>query len=143
MRDGWHLVLRALQWGALFVGGLLLGASGAVVQRSQVQIGGHALPWGLVAVLATVYVAVRGAVWWARRRVAGVVVAVGWLLVTVVLSRSGPGGDVLLPDDWHSHVYLLGGVVVALAAVLVPLPRQDPPELLAAEDAAPADLELP
>lgn len=127
MTDGPHAALRVLQWVGLLLGGLALGASGALVQRSHVVIAGHVLPWGAVVVLVTLAAAVRGAVWWARRRPGGIVVAAGWLLVSLLLAQSGPGGDVLLPDDWRSQVYLLGGVVVALVAVVVPLPRRDPP----------------
>lgn len=138
MTDGPHVALRGLQWAGLLVGGLLLGATGALVQRSHAVIAGRPVPWGVVVVLVTLLAAVRGAAWWARRRAGGIVVAAGWLLATLLLARSGPGGDVLLPDDWRSHLYLLGGVVVALVAVLVPLPRHGPPS---AEDAVPGDVE--
>lgn len=112
----------ALGWVGLAVGGLLLGATGAVVQAAHLRLGGVDVPWGLLLTLATVAVAVRGAVWSSRRRLGGVVVAAGWVLATLVLAQTGPGGDVLLPEGWHSQLYLVGGVLVAGVAAGWPLP---------------------
>ncbi len=114
--------LTALSWLGLVVGGLLLGVAGALVQATTVSIAGRDVPWGLVATLVTLGVAVRGAVWVRRRRLGGVVVAVGWVVATLVLAQTGPGGDVLLPEGWRSQVYLVGGVIVAALAAGWPLP---------------------
>ena len=106
----------------LAVGGVLLGAATVVVQAYRSEVAGRSLQWGLVVSLLAVGAAVRGACWWARRRSAGAVVGAGWVLATVVLARTGPGGDVLLPDGPGSFGYLLGGVALVIACLLVPLP---------------------
>ena len=112
----------AASWLGLVLGGLLLGATGAVVQAATVTVAGRDLPWGLAATLATLAVVVRGAVWLRRSRLGGAVVAIAWVVATLMLAQSGPGGDVLLPEGWHSQVYLVGGVVVAAVAAGWPLP---------------------
>ena len=56
------------------------------------------------------------------------VVGAAWAVTTVLLAQTGPGGDVLLPDDLRSQVYLLGGVAVAVGCVLVRLPARSVPE---------------
>jgi hypothetical protein len=109
----------------LFASGLLLGASGAVVQAGTTRVGSVALPWGVVAVLGTLVVTVRGACWWLGSRLGGLVVAVGWLLASLVFAGNGPGGDLLLPDDWTSRGYLLGGAVLAMLTLLAGLPAVD------------------
>lgn len=115
-------VVTAASWLALVAGGLLLGATGAVVQATTASVVGRELPWGLAASLVALGVAVRGAVWVRRRRLGGAVVAIAWAVATLVLSQTGPGGDVLLPDGWHSQLYLVGGVAVAAVAAGWPLP---------------------
>ncbi|WP_268532377.1 hypothetical protein ACT17Q_12605 [Cellulomonas sp. CW35] len=95
-----------------FVLGLLIGALGTVVHRG-------AMPWGLLAGLALVLAAsvmVRAWAGWP----AYVGLVGGVFLAVVVLARTGPGGDVLLPGGdrvnapWLGLAWL-GGVVVALA----------------------------
>jgi hypothetical protein len=109
---------------ALLIGGVALGTAGIVVHANRSIVAGHELPWGLVLTLLALVAGVRGAVWWARSRVAGVIVAVGWLVATLVLAAENAAGTILLPDDLRSQVYLFGGVAVAALASLVPLPSQ-------------------
>ncbi len=118
-------VREAFGWLVLVVGTAVFAATAAVVQAGTVTVGGRAVPYGLAVVLVMLGVGVRAAVWWRRSALGGVVVGVVWLVVTFVLARSGPGGDVLLPDGWRAQVYLLGGVVLVLVTVLVPLPPHD------------------
>lgn len=141
-------VRRGFAFGLAAGGAVLLGATGVVVQAYRSDVAGRSVPWGLALTLLAVLVAVRGACWWLRSRVAGVVVGAVWMLTTLVMSQSGPGGDVLLPDDLRSQVYLLGGLALAVAAVLVPLPWPDalpPPGALPAQDglSAPQDRAAP
>ena len=118
--------LRRLGAGTvLLIGGVALGTAGIVVHANRSIVAGHELPWGLVMTLLALAAGVRGAVWWARSRVAGVVVAAGWILATLVLAAENAAGDILLPDDLRSQVYLFGGVALAALASAVPLPSQE------------------
>lgn len=110
---------------ALLVGGVALGAAGIVVQANRTIVAGHELSWGLALTLLALVAAVRGACWWARSRAAGIVVAIGWVLATLVLSTGNAAGDILLPNDLRSQVYLFGGVALAALAALLPLPARD------------------
>jgi hypothetical protein len=111
---------------AAFVGGVALGTAGVVVQADRSSMLDRDLPWGLVLTLATVAIAVRGACWWARSRAAGAVVTIGWVVATLVLGTENAAGDILLPDDLRSKVYLVGGVALALLASAWPLPPRSP-----------------
>lgn len=121
-------VRQVLSWVLLAAGGVLLAASAVVVQAARSEVAGRLVPWGLAVALLAVAAAVRGACWWARRRAGGVVVGAAWAVTTVLLAQTGPGGDVLLPDDLRSQMYLLGGVAVAVGCVLVRLPARSVPE---------------
>ena len=119
-----------------FVLGLLIGALGTVVHRG-------AMPWGLLAGLALVLAAsvmVRAWAGWP----AYVGLVGGVFLAVVVLARTGPGGDVLLPSGdrvnapWLGLAWL-GGVVVALAlGALAPRRWFDDTPRAPAAPAAPA-----
>lgn len=121
---------------ALFAGGLFLGALGAGLAAVRTQVRGAWVPWGLVLVLLGILVCTRGAAWLVGSRSGGAAVAVGWLLPTLVLATTGPGGDVLLPDVLRTQVYLIGGAALAALAAAVPLPRGTA-ELVASLEARP------
>jgi hypothetical protein len=116
-----------LTWAGLLVGGLVLGSLGALVQANRRQIGtgadSHTLWWGLVLVVVVLGVCVRAASYLVGSRRGGALVAVGWLVPTLVLAGQGPGGDVILPSTDRSTWYLGASAVVALVALLWPLPK--------------------
>lgn len=109
---------------ALLVGGLALGATGAVVAAGTSRVGSVTVPWGVPVVLVALGVLVRGVSWWLGTRLAGLLFAVGWLLASLALATTGPGGDVLLPDDWGVRAYLIGGAALAVLALVVRLPEE-------------------
>jgi hypothetical protein len=130
--------LRRLGAGiALLIFGVALGAAGIAVHANRSIVAGHELPWGLVLTLLALAAGVRGAVWWARSRVAGFVVAAGWIVATLVLAQENAAGTILLPDDLRSQVYLFGGVALVALASLVPLPSQEPERPRGAHAAGP------
>lgn len=116
--------------------GVVLGALGIVMQASRSLIGGHQVPWGLVVTLLVIAIVVRSASWYARTRSTGALVGVGWLLATIGLALTGPGGDILLPSITRSWVYLIGGLIVVLVAAMVPLPQQEEVGLVSVPTAA-------
>ena len=112
-----------LTWLGLAVGGLVIGSLGALVQADRRVVGGHTVWWGLVLVVVVLGVCVRAASYLVGDRRGGALVAVGWLVPTLVLAGSGPGGDVILPSTDRSTWYLGSSAVVALVALLWPLAR--------------------
>jgi hypothetical protein len=115
--------VSVLTWIALGVGGLVLGSLGALVQADRRVSGDRTVPWGLVLVVVVVAVCIRAASYLVGNRRGGAVVAAGWLVPTLVLSGQGPGGDVILPSTARSTWYLGATAVIALVALLWPLPR--------------------
>ena len=112
-----------LTWIGLAFGGFVLGALGALVQANRRTIGEHTVWWGLVLVVVVLGLCVRAASYLVGTRRGGALVAVGWLVPTLVLAGSGPGGDVVLPSTARTTWYLGAAAVVALVALLWPLPR--------------------
>ena len=121
---------RARRWvgaGLLVLLGSVIGLAGAFVQAQRLLLdlpwGTTAVPWGVPLVWLALVVAVRGGVWAIRTRWGGWAVALGWLVVTVLLSAESPSGDVALSGGGRQFVYLLGGVILASAAASMALPR--------------------
>lgn len=106
--------------------GLVIGFAGAFVasQRATMDVAGYTLsiPWGVPLVWAALLCAIRGATWLVRSRVGGSLLAVGWLMATVALAIETPSGDLIIPGGGRPMTYLVGGVILASAAAMLPLP---------------------
>ena len=105
----------------MFAGGALLGLFGAPAAALRTTVHGLTIPWGAILVVVTLGVCVRGASYWMRSKVAGALVTIGWILVTLAYTAFLPGGDVVLPDVPRTYGYLVGGFIVCLLATWVPL----------------------
>lgn len=114
---------RPLRSAGLVLGGLGLGLLGPVLAASRSVVHGTTVPWGVVLVLVTVLACTRGAAWLVGSRRGAALVGIGWVVPTLVLATTNPGGDVLLPDVARSYVYLVGATLLVVLAVAVPLPR--------------------
>jgi len=78
-----------------------------------VHLGAVAVPLGALAAAVTNPVLVLAAgEGTTRTAVAGAPLA-GWVLTVLLLTFGGPGGDVLVPNDWRALVLLALGVVPA------------------------------
>jgi hypothetical protein len=106
---------------AMLFGGALLGLFGAPAAALRTTMHSVTIPWGAVLVVVTLGICVRGASYWMRSKVAGALVTIGWILVTLAYTAFLPGGDVVLPDVPRTYGYLVGGFVVCLLATWVPL----------------------
>jgi len=98
------------------VGSIVLGALvatfGTLVHRQWA-------PWMLVAALVAT---LAGGMWmrsW-RGSVASAGYLVGWGVVSQVLAGGGPGGNVLIGAQPVGYVWLYGGIVAALAPLVLP-----------------------
>jgi hypothetical protein len=112
-----------LVYAGLLLGGVALGLVGTVLMAARTVTRGTTVPWGLVLVLVAVLACVRGAAWLLGSRRGAALVALGWVLPTLAFATTNPGGDVLLPDEPRTYVYLGGATLLVVLAVALPLPR--------------------
>lgn len=119
---------------ALLVG-LVIGFAGAFVssQHATIGVAGNTLsiPWGVPLVWGALLCAIRGGTWLVQSRTGGWLVAVGWLASTVLMATESPSGDLAIPGGARSMTYLVGGVILATAAAMLPLPRSVRPRTAA------------
>jgi hypothetical protein len=105
----------------MLVGGALIGLFGAPAAALRTTVFGVTIPWGVVLVVVTLGVCVRAASYWMRSKVAGALVTIGWIVVTLAYTALLPGGDVVLPDTSRTYGYLVGGFVACLVATWWPM----------------------
>jgi hypothetical protein len=104
--------------------GVALGLSGAFIHASRTVVLGVHVPWGLVLASACVIACIRAATVLTGRRVAGVLLAAGWLAVTLLAARSTSAGDLPLQMTWRSVAYLVITVVIGSAVMVLSPPRE-------------------
>ena len=93
--------------------GVVVGTLGTVMHRSIE-------PWGVVLCLVLAFAAAVTARAWAGL-VALAGYAVGLVVSVQLLSQTGPGGDVLVPDSQGiGWVWVLGSIVVTIVAGVLP-----------------------
>ncbi|WP_217165034.1 DUF6113 family protein [Streptomyces sp. AC512_CC834] len=110
---------RAALYLGLFVLGAVVGVAGALVQPAW-------FPGGLLLALAAEAGLCVGAGRAVGRRGGAVAPAVGWALAVVLLTTSRPEGDFLFAAGSGSHLFLLGGIAVAvICATLAPVRQPD------------------
>lgn len=95
---------------------LLLGAFvalvGTIMHRQWV-------PWILIAALVTV--AVAGVLVRAWLGGAGLLpYGIGWFVMVQALAAQGPGGDIIMPGQTISYVWMIGGMVMIGVAAFAP-----------------------
>ena len=114
---------RVLTYVGLIVGGLVLGLFGTVLASSRLVVHGTQVSWGLALDLVAILCCARGAAWLVGSRRGAALVGLGWMLPTIAFATTNPGGDVLLPDETRTYVYLVGASVLVVLAVALPLPK--------------------
>jgi hypothetical protein len=116
--------------------GLVTGIAGVVVCRHEVFVARVAWPWGLVLTLLAVPLVLTG-VGRLGSQVAAWAAAVGWFLPVALLALVHPGGDQIPGQDTTGLAYLILGLIVVVAAVLMAPARQ--PVRPAGESATPPE----
>jgi hypothetical protein len=106
-------------YGVLGVLGIALGVVGSFLYSGTI---------GPVPVAAIVLILINlAALWlsgWAMNSPLGVLVpAAGWLIVVVVMSARRPEGDLVITGTMPGYVFMVGGMIAALVAVVVAMSR--------------------
>lgn len=103
----------------LIVWYLCAGLLGAVVGLVGTVMHRQWMPWILVVALITV--AVAGVLVRAWLGGGGLVpYAIGWFVVVQLFAAQGPGGDVIMPAQPISYVWMIGGMVMIGVAAFAP-----------------------
>jgi hypothetical protein len=106
--------LTGLTYGVLAVLGVVLG----VIESFQFSWEVGSVPVAAI-VLSLVNLAVFRAAGWAMgSRLGAVVPAVPWMVVLVVLSARRPEGDLVVTGTAAGYVYMFGGAVAVLIAIV-------------------------
>lgn len=113
-------VVTVVAVGVLLLAAAFLGAAGAFLQLT-------AQPWGSVVALLAAAALPLTLAWLGYGRILRLAVAGMWLLGAASPALWRRGGDLVLPDDTRSRVYLYGGTVLVLALLAVPGRRPRPP----------------
>jgi len=104
----------------LLVAAAFLGAAGAFLQLT-------APPWGLVFALLAAAALPLALAWLGYGRILRLAVAALWVLGAVSPAMWRRGGDLVLPDDTRSRIYLYGGTLLMVLLLAVPARRQGAP----------------
>jgi Family of unknown function (DUF6113) len=107
-------VLIGLAYGVLAVLGVLLGVIGSF--EFSWQLGG--VPVAAIFLSLVNLAAFRAAGWAMEAKLGAVIPAVLWMIILVVLSSRRPEGDLVVTGTTPGYVYMFGGAVAALAAIV-------------------------
>lgn len=105
---------------ALIVGVFVGGITSFTHRQWPIELGGGRFPLGLVVgilIVAAVVVGVRLAF---GSRVIALGAAIGVIAAIAVLGSRGPGGSVVIVQDWVGWTWVATPVLVALIAVALP-----------------------
>jgi hypothetical protein len=119
-------VVSGAAYAALGVLGVLIGLIGSFAQDWTAD----SVPIAAVVLVGVVFGVVRLAAWAMESPLGGVVTALGWGLVTLVMSLQRPEGDLVIPGTTPGYVYIVGGLVAAVIAAAAQPARRAPGEWL-------------
>jgi hypothetical protein len=106
--------LIGIAYGVLAVLGVLLGVIGSFEFSWQAG----SVPVAAIALSVVNLVIFRAAGWAMESRLGAVVPAALWMIVLVVLSSRRPEGDLVVTGTTAGYVYMFGGAVAALVAII-------------------------
>ena len=109
-----HPAVTAAGYLLLFVLGVLQGLIGSF-QHSQP-------PTPLIAIILAAVIGVTCAAggWGMSSTAAGLLPAIGWIIISFGLATSRPNGSVLFTQSAAAEWYLYGGALAALAGAVIP-----------------------
>jgi hypothetical protein len=106
--------LIGLAYGVLAVLGVLLGVIGSF--EFSWEFG--SVPVAAILLSVVNLAAFRAAGWAMESKLGAVVPAILWLIILIVLSSRRPEGDLVVTGTAAGYVYMFGGAVAALAAII-------------------------
>jgi hypothetical protein len=106
--------LIGVAYGVLAVLGVLLGVIGSF----EFSWEAGSVPVAAIALSVVNLVAFRAAGWAMESRLGAVVPAVLWLIILLVLASRRPEGDLVVTGTAAGYVYMFGGAVAALVAII-------------------------
>ncbi|MCG5216713.1 DUF6113 family protein [Streptosporangium sp. KLBMP 9127] len=115
--------LTGAAYGVLVVLGVVLGVVGGFQHAAYL---GTEVPAAAIAWLVLLFAVVYGLGRLMRGVLGGLVPAVTWMLVSMVFSGQRGEGDLVIAGNLAGYVYLYGGFVAVLVAVLILLFRSPP-----------------
>jgi hypothetical protein len=106
--------LVGIAYGVLAVLGVLLGVIGSFEFSWQAG----SVPVAAIALSVVNLAIFRAAGWAMESKLGAVVPAALWMIILVVLSSRRPEGDLVVTGTTPGYVYMTGGAVAALVAIL-------------------------
>ena len=106
--------LVGLTYGVLAVVGVLLGVLGSF----EFSWGIGSVPVAAIALSLVNLAVFRAAGWAMESRLGAVVPAAPWMIILIVLSSRRPEGDLVVTGTTAGYVYMFGGVLAALIAIV-------------------------
>lgn len=106
--------LIGVAYGVLAVLGILLGVIGSFEFSWQAG----SVPVAAIALSVVNLAAFRAAGWAMETRLGAAVPAVLWMIILLVLASRRPEGDLVVTGTTAGYVYMFGGAVAALVAIV-------------------------
>jgi len=110
----------ALILAAAFVGGLVAGLLGTVIQQAVWYIGGVPIPWGIVLALGLVTVYLLGLRWVNESRWPATVGLIGVGLAMVIFVGETVGGSILVPSNLLGNIWSIAPALIGIGVVAWP-----------------------
>lgn len=112
--------------------GLFVSVITGFAHADRITVAGVRVPYGLFLALS---ICVLTILWLNRQfqtRLAGTVVLVIWVLVTLRMAMESTNGDLIFTVTWYSTTYIIAGAILLSMTAVLPsmrLPMETPPAL--------------
>ena len=103
--------------------GLFVSTIAGFAHADRIVILGIRIPYGLVLSLSICFLTI---LWLNRQfqtRLAGTVITVTWVLVTLRMAIESDNGDLIFTVTWYSTAYIIAGAVLLSMAAVLPAMR--------------------
>ena len=104
--------------------GIFVSSIAGFAHADRIVLVGVKIPYGLALALS---ICVLTMVWLTRKfqtRLAGIVFAASWVLVTLRMAIESNTGDLVFSVTWYSTAYIIAGAILLSATAMIPPLRQ-------------------